>query len=1037
MLSSFFIARPIFAWVLSICIMAMGTISIFTLSVEQYPDIAPPGVNITATYAGASASTVEDSVTQILEQQIKGIDGLLYFSSSSSSAGQARISLSFDQKTNPDTAQVQVQNAVNQALSRLPQEVQQQGITVTKSQGDSLLVFALYDESGTKSDVDISDYMVSTLQDPLSRVDGVGEITVFGAQYAMRIWLNPHKLNSYNLMPSDVRTAIEAQNTQITAGELGSLPTNENQALNVTVTALSRLQTVSQFENIILRTKPDGSAVLLKDVARVERGAESYQTTTRLNGKYASGMSIQLASGANALETAARVKAEVSRLTASMPAGLKVAYPRDSTPFVEASVHGVIKTLAEAIVLVIIVMFLFLQNWRATLIPAIAVPVVLLGTFGILSVLGYTINTLTLFAMVLAIGLLVDDAIVVVENVERVMHEQGLDAREATIISMKEISGALVGIAIVLSAVFLPMAFFGGSVGMIYRQFSVTLVSAMVLSAVVALTLSPALCATLLRSSSNHDKKRRFFTWFNHKVNQSQSKYQQILLGIISKTKIFMFLFFAITALLSWQYSRMNTGFLPQEDQGSVMVQFSTPVGTTLAETQKIGNQISEYFMENEKDNLNVIFMVMGRNNAGSGQNVGMAFASLKHWDDRKGSENTAEAIITRANAHFSSIKAARVQVLSPAAVRGLGQSSGFEFWLQDAESNGRDALLAAQNAILQEASTDVGLTAVRLNGLEDKSQLQVDIDQPKANALGLAQADISSTLSTAWGGSYVNDFIDKGRVKRVYVQGDIEYRSLPQDLGQWYVRGTTGEMTPFSSFSSVKWTKGPQMLQRFNGLPSVQIQGAAAEGESSGAAMNKMQQFVDKQKGFSLQWSGLSYQEKLASGQTMWLYLASIVFIFLCLAALYESWSIPFSVLLVIPLGLIGAVIAASLAGYVNDIYFQVAMLTTIGLSAKNAILIVEFAEAKRAAGMKLIDAIINGASERLRPIIMTSLAFVAGVLPLAISTGAGAASRKEIGIAVTGGMISGTLLSILFVPLFFYLVSRLSAKYKVEYTK
>lgn len=1037
MLSSFFIARPIFAWVLSICIMAMGAISIFTLSVEQYPDIAPPGVNITATYAGASASTVEDSVTQILEQQIKGIDGLLYFSSSSSSAGQARISLSFDQKTNPDTAQVQVQNAVNQALSRLPQEVQQQGITVTKSQGDSLLVFALYDESGTKSDVDISDYMVSTLQDPLSRVDGVGEITVFGAQYAMRIWLNPHKLNSYNLIPSDVRTAIEAQNTQITAGELGSLPTNENQALNVTVTALSRLQTVSQFENIILRTKSDGSVVLLKDVARVERGAESYQTTTRLNGKYASGMSIQLASGANALETAARVKAEVSRLTASMPAGLKVAYPRDSTPFVEASVQGVIKTLAEAIVLVIIVMFLFLQNWRATLIPAIAVPVVLLGTFGILSVLGYTINTLTLFAMVLAIGLLVDDAIVVVENVERVMHEQGLDAREATIISMKEISGALVGIAIVLSAVFLPMAFFGGSVGMIYRQFSVTLVSAMVLSAVVALTLSPALCATLLRSSSNHDKKRRFFTWFNHKVNQSQSKYQQILLGIISKTKIFMFLFFAITALLSWQYSRMNTGFLPQEDQGSVMVQFSTPVGTTLAETQKIGNQISEYFMENEKDNLNVIFMVMGRNNAGSGQNVGMAFASLKHWDDRKGSENTAEAIITRANAHFSSIKAARVQVLSPAAVRGLGQSSGFEFWLQDAESNGRDALLAAQNAILQEASTDVGLAAVRLNGLEDKSQLQVDIDQPKANALGLAQADISSTLSTAWGGSYVNDFIDRGRVKRVYVQGDIEYRSLPQDLGQWYVRGTTGEMTPFSSFSSVKWTKGPQMLQRFNGLPSVQIQGAAAEGESSGAAMNKMQQFVDKQKGFSLQWSGLSYQEKLASGQTMWLYLASIVFIFLCLAALYESWSIPFSVLLVIPLGLIGAVIAASLAGYVNDIYFQVAMLTTIGLSAKNAILIVEFAEAKRAAGMKLIDAIINGASERLRPIIMTSLAFVAGVLPLAISTGAGAASRKEIGIAVTGGMISGTLLSILFVPLFFYLVSRLSAKYKVEYTK
>ncbi|WP_278395808.1 multidrug efflux RND transporter permease subunit AdeE [Acinetobacter venetianus] len=1032
MLSSFFIARPIFAWVLSICIMALGAISIFTLSVEQYPDIAPPGVNVTANYPGASASTVEDSVTQILEQQIKGIDGLLYFSSTSSSAGQARISLSFDQNTNPDTAQVQVQNAVNQALSRLPQEVQQQGITVTKSQGDSLLVFALYDESGARSDVDISDYMVSTLEDPLSRVDGVGEITVFGAQYAMRIWLDPHKLNSYSLMPSDVRAAIEAQNTQITAGELGALPTKENQALNATVTALSRLQTVSQFENIILRTEPNGSVVLLKDVARVERGAESYQTTTRLNGKYASGMSIQLASGANALETAERVKAEVSRLTASMPAGLKVAYPRDSTPFVEASVQGVIKTLAEAIALVIIVMFVFLQSWRATLIPAIAVPVVLLGTFGILSVLGYTINTLTLFAMVLAIGLLVDDAIVVVENVERVMHEQGLNPREATLISMKEISGALVGIAMVLSAVFLPMAFFGGSVGMIYRQFSVTLVSAMVLSAVVALTLSPALCAALLRPINHQHKKRRFFTWFNQKVDQSQSKYRNLLAKIITKPRIFMVLFIVITALLGWQYTRMNTGFLPQEDQGSVMVQFSTPVGSTLAETKEIGNQISEYFMTNEKDNLNVIFMVMGRNNAGSGQNVGMAFASLKHWDDRKGEDNTAEAIISRANAHFRSMKQARVQVLSPSAVRGLGQSSGFELWMQDAEGKGRDALLAAQNTVLKEATADPSLAAVRLNGLEDKSQLQVNLDQRKASAFGLAQTDISSTLSTAWGGSYINDFIDRGRVKRVYLQGDAAYRSLPQDIGQWYVRGTTGEMTPFASFSSVNWQMGPQMLQRFNGLSSVQLQGSAATGESSGAAMSKMQQLIDQQQGFSLQWSGLSYQEKLASGQTIWLYLASIIFIFLCLAALYESWSIPFSVLLVIPLGLIGAVIAASIAGYVNDIYFQVAMLTTVGLSAKNAILIVEFAAAKLAEGQSLIEAVIEGAGQRLRPIIMTSLAFVAGVLPLAVSTGAGAASRREIGIAVTGGMISGTLLSIFFVPLFFFLVRHISTRRK-----
>jgi len=1037
MLSSFFIARPIFAWVLSICIMALGTISILTLPIEQYPDIAPPGVNVTANYPGASAKTVEDSVTQILEQQIKGIDGLLYFSSSSSSAGQARISLSFDQNTNPDTAQVQVQNAVNQALSRLPQEVQQQGITVTKSQGDSLLVFALYDESGTRSSVDISDYMVSTLQDPLSRVDGVGEITVFGAQYAMRIWLDPHKLNSYRLMPSDVRTAIEAQNTQITAGELGALPTRDGQALNATVTALSRLQTVSQFENIILRTQTNGAVVLLKDVARVERGAESYQTSTRLNGKPASGMSIQLASGANALETAERVKAEVTRLTASMPAGLKVAYPRDSTPFVEASVNGVIKTLAEAIVLVIIVMFLFLQSWRATLIPAIAVPVVLLGTFGVLSVLGYSINTLTLFAMVLAIGLLVDDAIVVVENVERVMHEQNVDARQATLISMQEISGALVGIAMVLAAVFLPMAFFGGSVGIIYRQFSVTLVSAMVLSAIVALTLSPALCATLLKPANEKHKQRKFFTWFNRKVEQGQSGYRTKLVAVLGKPKVFMIIFVGITALLGWQYTRMNTGFLPQEDQGSVMVQFSTPVGTTLAETERVGNQIADYFLTKEKNNLNVIFMVMGRNNAGSGQNVGMAFAGLKHWDDREGSENTAEAVIARANAHFKSLRNARVQVLSPAAVRGLGQSSGFEFWLQDAENKGRDALLAAQNNVLKAANADSGLAAVRLNSLEDKAQLQVDIDQRKASALGLAQADISNTLSSAWGGSYINDFIDQGRVKRVYLQGEAIYRSLPQDIGQWYVRGATGEMTPFSSFSSVKWQMGPQMLQRFNGLSAVQIQGSAAAGESSGGAMDKMQQLVDQQQGFNLQWSGLSYQEKLAGGQTIWLYLASIIFIFLCLAALYESWSIPVSVMLVIPLGLIGAVVAASLAGFVNDIYFQVAMLTTIGLSAKNAILIVEFAAAKLEAGQALMDAIIEGAGQRLRPIIMTSLAFVAGVLPLAVSTGAGAVSRKEIGIAVTGGMISGTLLSIFFVPLFFLLVRRLTNKLNTKKAK
>ncbi|MDH5856024.1 efflux RND transporter permease subunit [Lampropedia aestuarii] len=1027
MLARFFVARPIFAWVLSICVMAIGALSIFTLPVEQYPDIAPPGVNISATYPGASAKTVEDSVIQVLEQQIKGIDGLLYFSSTSSSNGQARISLSFEQSTNPDTAQVQVQNAVNQAISRLPQEVQQQGLTVTKSQGDSLMVVALYDETATMSGTDIADYLASNMQDPISRIDGVGEITVYGSQYAMRIWLDPFKLNSFAMMPSDVRSAILAQNIQVTAGELGGLPTLDDQVLNATVTVQSRLQTVEQFENIILRSDPSGAVVLLRDVARVAMGAESYQTFAQLNGKPAMGMSIQLASGANALATAERVKAEIERLRSDMPAGLNVAFPRDSTPFVEASVQSVITTLAEAIVLVVIVMFLFLQSWRATLIPTIAVPVVLLGTFGVLAALGYSINTLTLFAMVLAIGLLVDDAIVVVENVERVMHEQGVSPKEATLISMREISSALVGIAMVLSVVFLPMAFFGGSVGMIYRQFSVTLVSAMVLSVLVALTLTPALCATLLKPANQERPKGRFFRWFNRGVERSQARYQRGLSVVLGRPVVFMLIFAGITTLLSWQYMRMNTGFLPTEDQGAVLVQFSTPVGIPLSETTRVGNAIADYFMTEEKDNLNVVFMIMGRNNAGNGQNVGMAFVDLKHWDLRKGSDNTAQSIIARANAHFRSMRDGRVQVIAPATVRGLGQSSGFEMWLQDSTNAGREALLNAQREVLSSANADARLTAVRLNGLEDKAQLQINIDQRKASALGLEQADINSTVSIAWGGSYVNDFIDRGRVKRVYLQADAPYRSVPQDLDNWYVRGASGSMAPFSSFASSDWQMGPQMLQRFNGLPALQLQGSAVQGVSSGVAMDVMQNLVDQQPGFNLLWSGLSYQEQLAGGQTLWLYLISIAFIFLCLAALYESWSIPFSVLLVIPLGLIGAVSAAGLAGFANDIFFQVAMLTTIGLSARNAILIVEFAAAKQAAGTPLMQAVIEGATLRLRPIVMTSLAFVAGVFPLAIATGAGAVSQREIGVAVTGGMVSGTLFSIFFVPLFFLLVRRI----------
>ncbi|HDX8818907.1 TPA: efflux RND transporter permease subunit [Klebsiella michiganensis] len=979
MLARFFVFRPVFAVVIAICIMAAGALALLTLPVEQYPDIAPPGVNVTANYPGASAETVEDSVTQVLEQQIKGIDGLLYFSSSSSSAGQARISLSFDQRINPDMAQVQVQNAVNQAITRLPQEVQQQGIAVTKSQGDSLMVVALYDQSRSLTSLDISDFLVSSLQEPLSRVEGVGETTVFGAQYAMRIWLNPLQLTSYGLMPSDVQAAIEAQNSQVTSGEIGSLPTLEGQYLNATVTTQSRLERPEQFENIILRTHSDGSVVYLRDVARVEIGAENYQNQTTLNGFPSAGISIQLASGANALATAEKIRAEVERLTPRFPQGVVAAYPRDSTPFVTVSIESVVRTLIEAILFVVAVMYLFLQSWRATLIPTLTVPVVLLGTFGILSLLGYSINTLTLFAMVLAIGLLVDDAIVVVENVERLMAEEDLTPPEATLRSMNEITGALIGIALVLSAVFIPMAFFGGSVGIIYRQFSVTIVSAMALSALVALTLTPTLCAHLLKPG--HLKKGRFFTCFNRGVAASQNRYLDILRRIIVRPLRFVLLALTLTLLMLWQYQKLASGFLPEEDQGAVMVQFTLPSGSPMAMTEAVGADITRYFMAEEEDNLNVIFMVTGRNNAGSGQNVGMAFAELKHWDARPGEQNSAQAIIARANRYFlKNARLATISVMSPPTVRGLGQSSGFELWLQDSAENGRQALIEAQTTLFTAARQTPTLDAVRINSLEEKAQLQVD---------------------AAW-------------------------RSTPENLSAWFVRGGSNNMASFDSFSSFRWTTGPQMLQRFNGLSAVQFQGNAAPGVSSGAAMATMSELVGELSGFERQWSGLSWQEQTSSVQTLWVYLASLAFMFLCLAALYESWSIPVAVLLIVPLGILGAVSASLLAGYENDIYFQVGMLTTMGLSAKNAILIVEFALARFQQGKTLADAALEGARLRLRPIVMTSLAFVVGVIPLVLSTGAGASSQREIGAAVIGGMLTGTLLTLLFVPLFFLLVQQ-----------
>ncbi|MDX6054211.1 efflux RND transporter permease subunit [Klebsiella sp. JN_Kp126] len=878
MLARFFVFRPVFAVVIALCIMAAGALALLTLPVEQYPDIAPPGVNVTANYPGASAETVEDSVTQVLEQQIKGIDGLLYFSSSSSSAGQARISLSFDQRINPDMAQVQVQNAVNQAITRLPQEVQQQGIAVTKSQGDSLMVVALYDQSRSLTSLDISDFLVSSLQEPLSRVEGVGETTVFGAQYAMRIWLNPLQLTSYGLMPSDVQAAIEAQNSQVTSGEIGSLPTLEGQYLNATVTTQSRLERPEQFENIILRTHSDGSVVYLRDVARVEIGAENYQNQTTLNGFPSAGISIQLASGANALATAEKIRAEVERLTPRFPQGVVAAYPRDSTPFVTVSIESVVRTLIEAILFVVAVMYLFLQSWRATLIPTLTVPVVLLGTFGILSLLGYSINTLTLFAMVLAIGLLVDDAIVVVENVERLMAEEDLTPPEATLRSMNEITGALIGIALVLSAVFIPMAFFGGSVGIIYRQFSVTIVSAMALSALVALTLTPTLCAHLLKPG--HLKKGRFFTCFNRGVAASQNRYLAILRRITVRPLRFVLLALTLTLLMLWQYQKLASGFLPEEDQGAVMVQFTLPSGSPMAMTEAVGADITRYFMAEEEDNLNVIFMVTGRNNAGSGQNVGMAFAELKHWDARPGEQNSAQAIIARANRYFlKNARLATISVMSPPTVRGLGQSSGFELWLQDSAENGRQALIEAQTTLLTAARQTPTLDAVRINSLEEKAQLQVDIDRQKAQAQGLDQAAINSTLSAAWGGVYINDFIDRGRVKRVYMQGDAAWRSTPDNLSAWFVRGDSNNMASFDSFSSFRWTTGPQMLQRFNGLSAVQFQGNAAPGVSSGAAMATMSELVGELSGFERQWSGLSWQEQTSSVQTLWVWRRLPVF--------------------------------------------------------------------------------------------------------------------------------------------------------------
>ncbi|MCX0499533.1 efflux RND transporter permease subunit [Erwinia billingiae] len=1038
-MAKFFIDRPIFAWVIAIIIMLMGVLSILKLPIEQYPNVAPPAVQIRAVYPGADAKTLQDSVTQVIEQNMNGIDGLMYMSSNSDSSGTLQLTLTFQSGTDPDIAQVQVQNKLQLATPLLPQEVQQQGIQVQKSSSSFLMVAGFVSKDGSMNQNDISDYVASNIKDPISRTLGVGDTQIFGAQYAMRIWMDPHKLNNYQLTPVDVISAIDSQNSQVAAGQLGGSPPVPGQQLNASIIAQTRLTSTDEFGKILLKVNADGSRVLLKDVARIELGGENYEIIARYNGKPASGIGIKLATGANALDTAAAVKDELKKLEPFFPSGMETVYPYDTTPFVKISIIEVVKTLIEAIVLVFIVMYLFLQNFRATLIPTIAVPVVLLGTFAIISAFGYSINTLTMFGMVLAIGLLVDDAIVVVENVERVMVEEGLPPKEATKKSMEQIQGALVGIALVLSAVFIPMAFFGGSTGVIYRQFSITIVSAMVLSVIVALVLTPALCATMLKpvKKGDHGKTTGFFGWFNRMFDKSTNHYTNSVGHIIRSTGRYLVIYLLIVVGMAYLFIQLPTSFLPEEDQGLLLAQAQLPAGATQERTEKVLDQVTDYFLTKEKDNVKSVFTVNGFGFAGRGQNTGIAFVSLKPWDERSGAANKVDGIAGRAMKAFSEIKDAMVIPFNLPAIIELGNATGFDFELIDQGNLGHDALTQARNQLLGMVAKhpDV-LVGVRPNGLEDTPQYKLMIDQEKAEALGVSISDINTTLGASWGGSYVNDFIDRGRVKKVYVMGEADSRMLPDDINKWFVRNSSGTMVPFSAFASAKWQYGSPRLERYNGLPSMEILGQPAPGKSSGEAMGLMEQIASQlPSGIGYDWTGMSYQERLSGNQAPALYAISLIVVFLCLAALYESWSIPFSVMLVVPLGVIGALIFTTVRGLSNDVYFVVGLLTTIGLSAKNAILIVEFAkDLMEKEGKGLVESTLEAVRMRLRPILMTSLAFILGVLPLTISTGAGSGAQNAVGTGVMGGMVTATLFAIFFVPVFFVVVRRRFGKNKEE---
>jgi len=1029
-MSRFFIDRPIFACVIALVIMIAGALAIIGLPINQYPNISAPAVQISVTYPGASAQTVQDTVVQVIEQQLNGLDGLRYISSESNADGSMAIIATFDQGTNPDIAQVQVQNKLQLATPMLPEEVQRQGVRVVKYQINFMTVVALVSEDGRMTSADLGNYIVSNLQDPIVRTKGVGDFLLLGLpQYAMRVWLDPEKLNSFQLTPPDVIAAIRAQNVQVSSGQLGGLPAHEGVQLNATVIGKVRMKTADEFKNILLKVNPDGSQIRLKDVASVGLGSENFAISTKYNGKPSAGIALRLATGANLLDTVKAVRQTVAALEPYMPEGVKVVYPYDTSPVVTASIEAVIHTLLEAIVLVFVVMYLFLQNLRATLVPTLAVPVVLLGTFGVLFACGFTINVMTMFAMVLAIGLLVDDAIVVVENVERVMAEEGLSPKEATRKSMGQIQGALVGIALVISAVFMPMAFFGGSAGVIYRQFSITIISAMSLSVLVALIFTPALCATLLKpvKPGHHHEKRGFFGWFNRAFDAAAGRYQKGVAGILGRRGLFVVVYLLIVGAMAFMFGRLPGAFVPDEDQGVVFVQAQLPPNASAERTEAVITQITKYLLEQEGDIVASAYTVNGFNFAGRGQNSAMVFVNLRPFGERRNPEQSAFAVAKRAGGYFAQIKDATVIAFVPPAILELGNSMGFDVFLQDHAGLGHQALMQARDRFLQLASQDPALSLVRPNGKSDEPQYQIIIDDEKARALQVSIDDINQTMSVAWGSAYVNDFVDRGRVKRVYVQGNMDSRLAPDDFGKWYVRNTIGEMVPFSAFATGEWIYGSPKLERYNGVPAAEILGQPATGHSTGEAMAALERIAAQlPQGIGLSYTGMSFEERAAGSQAPALYTLSLLIVFLCLAALYESWTIPVSVLLVVPLGVLGAVTATLLRGLQNDVFFQVGLLTTMGLAAKNAILIVEFAkQLHEREGRSLLDAAVEAARLRLRPIIMTSLAFVFGVLPMAEATGAASSSQHSIGTGVVGGTLAATFLAIFFVPLFYVVVA------------